>query len=115
MRVNPNKTGLVRLLRDFGQDIPSIQRAGFEPLWQAMGLQWADRCGQWHTAYLYLGTVHPALQIGPDTVELTAELLAGYGLIEPETQKRNPGAAEADAEDHEDNMIIPQFAALCKG
>ena len=116
MQMKANKTGLVRLLRDQGQDIPSVQRANFVSLWQAMGLQWADRNGNWHTAYLYLSTVRPALQIGGRTVEVTPEILAEYGLIEPEAQKRSPCAAEAaDAEAHEDNMMIPQFAALCKG
>lgn len=115
MRMNPNKTGLVRLLRDLGQDIPSVQRVNFVSLWQAMGLQWADRHGSCHTAYLYLSTVHPALQIGPNTMDLNTETLTRYGLIEPEAQKRSPDAAEADVEAHEDNMIISQFAALCKG
>lgn len=116
MQMKANKPGLVRLLRDQGQDIPSVQRTNFVSLWQAMGLQWADRHGTCHTAYLYLSTVHPALQIGGRTVEVTPEILAEYGLIEPEAQKRSPGAAEAaDAEAHEDNMMIPQFAALCKG
>lgn len=115
MTQKPNKAGLVRLLRDRGQDIPSVQRASFVALWQAMGLQWADRHGRWHTAYLYLSTVRPALQIGRDTVELDPETLAEYGLIEPEEQKRSPRAAKADTEAHEDNMIIPQFAAICKG
>lgn len=115
MRMNPNKTGLVRLLRDQGQDIPSVQRTNFVSLWQAMGLQWVDRHGTCHTAYLYLSTVHPALQIGGKTVEVTPEILAEYGLIEPEAQKRSPGAAKADTEAHEDTIMIPQFAALCKG
>lgn len=115
MQTRYNKAGLVHLLRDLGQDVPSVQRASFVSLWQAMGLQWADRHGIWHTAYLYLSTVRPALQIGRATVELTPEILAKYGLIEPEAQKRSPDAAEADVEAHEDNMMIPQFAALCKG
>lgn len=115
MQMKANKTGLVRLLRDQGQDIPSVQRAKFVSLWQAMGLQWADRHGSWHTAYLYLSTVRPALQIGPNTMDLTPEILTRYGLIEPEAQKRSPRAAEADTEAHEDNMMIPQFAALCNG
>lgn len=114
MQTRYNKAGLVRLLRDLGQDVPSVQRANFAAFWQAMGLQWADRHETWHTAYLYLSTVRPALQIGRATVELTPEILAKYGLIEPEAQKRSPRAAEADTEAHEDNMIIPQFAALCK-
>ena len=116
MQIKANKTGLVRLLRGMGQDIPSVQRANFVSLWQAMGLQWADRHGNCHTAYLYLSTVEPVIQIGGRTVEVTPEILAEYGLIEPEAQKRSPRAAEAtDAEAHEDNMMIPQFAALCKG
>lgn len=115
MKGKPNKAGLVRLLRGLGQDIPSVQRADFVSLWQAMGLQWADRHGSWHTAYLYLSTVEPVIQTGGRTVEVTPEILAEYGLIEPEAQKRNPDAAEADVEAHEDNMMIPQFAALCKG
>ena len=52
MQTRYNKAGLVRLLRDLGQDVPSVQRANFAALWQAMGLQWADRSGNWHTAYL---------------------------------------------------------------
>lgn len=115
MQMKANKTGLVRLLRDQGQDIPSVQRANFVSLWQAMGLQWADRHGAWHTAYLYLSTVRPVVQIGRATVDLSPETLAKYGLIEPEAQKRSPRAAEADTEAHEDTIMIPQFAALCKG
>lgn len=115
MRANPNKTGLVRLLRDLGQDIPSVQRVNFVSLWQAMGLQWVDRHGTCHTAYLYLSTVRPALQIGANTMDLTPEILTRYGLIEPEAQKRSPRAAEADTEAHKDAIMIPQFSALCKG
>lgn len=114
MQTKYNKAGLVRLLRDQGQDIPSVQRASFVSLWQAMGLQWADRHGIWHTAYLYLSTVRPALQIGRATVELTPEALAQYGLVEEKQEA--PHTADADVRgNHEDNMIIPQFAALCKG
>lgn len=115
MQMRHNKAGLVRLLRDLGQDVPSVQRSNFAALWQAMGLQWADRHGNWHTAYLYLSTVRPVIQIGGRTEEVTLDELERFGLVEPEAQKRSPDAAEADVEAHEDNMIIPQFAALCKG
>lgn len=113
MSAKPNKAGLVRLLRDLGQDIPSIQRANFVSLWQAMGLQWADRNGSWRTAYLYLSTVEPVIQIGGRTVDVTPEELERFGLVEAE--KKSPDAAEADVEAHEDTIMIPQFAALCKG
>lgn len=115
MRANPNKTGLVRLLRDQGQDIPSVQRVNFVSLWQAMGLQWADRHGTCHTAYLYLSTVEPVIQIGGKTEVVALGELERFGLVEAEAQKRSPRAAEADAEAHEDTIMIPQFAALCKG
>lgn len=115
MRPKPNKTGLVYLLRARGHDIPSIQGASFEPLWQGMALYWGDRAGKTHTAYLYMGTVEPVLQIGSRTEEVTLEELERFGLVENEAQKRSPGAAEADVEAHEDNMMIPQFSELCKG
>lgn len=115
MTAKPNKPGLVRLLRAHGQDVPSIQRASFEFLWQAMALSWADRSGKYHTAYLYLSTVEPVIQIGATTKEVTLEELERFGLIEDEAQKRSPCAAQADTQAHEDNMMIPQFAALCKG
>lgn len=115
MQTRYNKAGLVRLLRDLGQDVPSVQRANFAALWQAMGLQWADRSGNWHTAYLYLSTVRPALQIGRATVELTPEALAQYGLVEDKKEAPHTTDAVDVRGNHEDTMIIPQFAALCKG
>lgn len=115
MTAKPNKSGLVRLLRAHGQEVPSILAASFDALWQAMALAWTDRRGKSHTAYLYLSTVQPVLQIGDKTDEVTLEELEQFGLVDDEAQKRSPCAAEADAEAHEDNMMIPQFAALCKG
>lgn len=113
MRIKPNKSGLVCLLRAHGQDIPSIQAAGFEALWQAMALYWADRAGKTHTAYLYLSTVEPVLQMGSRTEAVTLDELERFGLIE--AQKGDPRAAEADAEAYEDNTMVSQFAELCKG
>lgn len=115
MTPKPNKPGLVQLLRAHGHNVPSVRRAGFAVLWQAMALSWADRDGKSHTAYLYLSTVQPVLQIGRRTEPVTLEELERFGLVEAEAQKRSPCAAEADTEAHEDNMMIPQFAALCKG
>lgn len=112
MNPKPNKPGLVRLLRAHGQDVPS---ASIEVLWQGMALAWVDRSGHCHTAYLYLSTVEPVIQIGGKTEEVTLEELERFGLVEDETQKRSPCAAEADTQAHEDNLMIPQFAALCKG
>lgn len=111
----PNKTGLVYLLRAKGYEVPSIGVATFEPLWQGMALYWGDRDGKSHTAYLYMSTVEPVLQIGSRTEEVTTEELERFGLIEREAEKRSPCTAEADAQAHEDNMMIPQFAELCKG
>lgn len=108
-----NKTGLVYLLRARGYDVPSIGAAAFEPLWQGMALYWGDRAGKPHTAYLYMGTVEPVLQIGSRTEEVTAEELERFGLVED--KKRSPCAAEADTQAHEDTIMIPQFAELCKG
>lgn len=109
----PNKPGLVQLLRAKGYDVPSIGAAAFEPLWQGMALYWGDRAGKPHTAYLYMGTVSPVLQIGSRTEAVTLEELERFDLVEE--QKRSPCAAEADTQAHEDNLMIPQFAALCKG
>lgn len=113
MTPKPNKTGLVYLLRAHGYDVPSVRAAGFEALWQGMALYCGDRAGRACTAYLYLGTVAPVLQVGSEVLPVTVEELERFDLVE--TQKRSPDAAEADIETHEDNMIIPQFAALCKG
>lgn len=115
MNPKPNKTGLVYLLRAKGYDVPSIRAASFDVRWQAMALGWADRSGKYRTAYLYLSTVRPVLQIGRRTEEVTAEELERFCLIEPEAEKRSPDGAEAHVETHEDNMMIPQFAELCKG
>lgn len=48
---------------------------------------------------------------GAETVSLGGP--ERFGLIE--AQKGDPRAAEADAEAYEDNIMIPQFAELCKG
>lgn len=115
MRLRANKSGLVKLLRARGCDIPSLRCAGFEALWQGMALSWADQSGKCRTAYLYGGTASPCLQIGSSVEPVTVDELSRFGLIEPEAQKRSPDSAEADIEAHKDNMMIPQFAALCKG
>lgn len=112
MTPKPNKTGLVYLLRARGYDVPSVRGANFEALWQGLALYWGDRAGKFHTAYLYMGTVHPVLQIGSRTEEITLEELERFDLIE---QERSPCAAQADTEAHEDTIMIPQFAELCKG
>lgn len=113
MTMKPNKTGLVYLLRSRGHEIPSIQSAALEVRWQAMALYWADRAGETHTAYLYLSTVEPVIQVGSRAEPVTLEELERFCLVE--AQKRSPDAAEADVEAHEDDTMIPQFAALCKG
>lgn len=115
MRAKPNKAGLVRLLRSRGVELPSIRAVGFEALWKGMALCWADRAGRYRTAYLYMGTASPVLQIGSRTEPVTAEELARFGLIEAEKEE-TPGPANAETEGHHENMImIPQFAELCKG
>ena len=113
MKSKPNKAGLVWLLRSRGEDIPSIQGASFAPLWESMALSWADRAGRTHTAYLYLCMAQPVLQVGRRTEPVTAEELECFGLVE---KKEAPGPADAEAEGHHENTImIPQFAELCKG
>lgn len=115
MKINPDKAGLVYLLRSHGYQVPSIQGTCFEVLWQGMALYWRDRSGKTHTAYLYMGTVEPTLQIGSRTETVTAEDLERFGLIESKKEAPHTTDAVDVRDNHENNMMIPQFAELCKG
>lgn len=114
MNLKPSKTGFVALLRARGEDIPSIRAASFEALWQGLALYWGDRAGETHTAYLYMGTASPVLQLGSHAGPVSVEELERFGLVEK--KKGTPCNAEAKTEGHHENtMMIPQFAELCKG
>lgn len=77
------KTGLVKLLRSRGHDIPSIRRAYFQQFRGTAWLGWLDSSGNQRKATLVAAAGRPIFWVDRSPVEeLSMAELIRYGLCE---------------------------------
>lgn len=76
------KTGLVRLLKARGLDIPKAYETEFSRIGRAYWLRWADKQGIAHSAYYSAAGGLPVLSIDKQFADITLGEVIGFGLYE---------------------------------
>lgn len=77
------KTGLVKLLRSHGYDVPSIRSACFQQFRGTAWLGWLDSSGNRHKATLVAAAGRPIFWVNRSPVEeLSMAEIIRYGLCE---------------------------------
>ncbi len=76
------KTGLVKLIRVRGYEVPSIYQAVFERHGRAFWLHWRDKENIPHMAYYSAAAGRPVLQVDKELLDLTMAEVIQFGLYE---------------------------------
>ena len=84
MAIHPRatKTGLVKLLRARGMDIPSIRRADFSKSGRSYWLHWYDSQEVWHQAYYSASAGRPILSVDQEFGPISMAEVIHFALFE---------------------------------
>lgn len=82
------KTGLIKMLREMGHDIPNAKSAAFTSVNRSFWLHWNDSRGIRHTAYYTGSAGKPVLQIDKSWPRITLADAVRYGLVEDVKEKK---------------------------
>ena len=77
-----NKTNFVKLLREKGFSVPSIQQAQLTKSGHTFFLRWTDPDRVSHTAYYTGAGGRPVLQVDKQWFDLTMVEVIHFGLVE---------------------------------